>query len=186
MSATAMPPPAPKRSYSPDEVPDGYELVDGKLRKLPMAALSSWVGKLVYDRLLDYSRTRGSVVPFPGEASFSCFSAKPTQVRKPDVSAIAGDPATYLPPLTGIFPVVPLLVVEVVSPKEKANDLAEKIEDFRSAGTPLVWVIYPERRRALVYRADGTYSVLTDPAELSGEGVLPGLVIPLAAILPPA
>ena len=73
-----------------------------------------------------------------------------------------------------------------LSPKERADDLMEKVNDFRSANTPLIWVIHPRTRQATVYRADGTSSLLTDPAELSGEAVLPGFTLPLAAVLPPA
>jgi Uma2 family endonuclease len=186
MSTAAMPPATPKPRPIPTDVPDGYELVDGKLRKLPMAAISSWVGKLVYDRLLDYTRSRRNGIAFPGETAFCCFTNKSTQVRKPDISVIAGDPITYVAPFEGMLQVVPLLVVEVVSPKERAKELAEKINDFRSVNTPLIWVIYPEARQATIYRADGSTALITDPGELSGEGVLPGFTLPLAAVLPPA
>src|SRR5438874_11934992 len=99
MSTAAMPTPVPKPRPIPEDVPDGYELVNGKLMRLPMAALSSWVGKLVYDRLLDYSRSTQTVIPFTGETAFCCFPKKPSQVRKPDVAVIAGDPMAYLPPV---------------------------------------------------------------------------------------
>lgn len=186
MTSPAMPSTAPKPRTSPDDVPKGYELVNGKLRRLPMSALSSWVGKLVYDCLLDYSRTRRSVIVLPGETAFRCFPASPNQVRKPDVSVIAGDPLSYVPPLVGLHEDIPLLVVEVASPNERVSELIEKVNDFRSVNVPLIWVIYPQSRQATIYRADGSTAFLTDPAELSGEGVLPGLVISLATILPPA
>lgn len=185
MTISAMPPPAPKPRPVPDDVPKGYERVNGKLRRLPVSALSSWVGDRVYDALRDPCRAARNGVMLGGETAFRCFPAKPTQVRKPNVSVIAGDPTTYLPPLVGLHEVVPLLVVEVASPKERVNELMEKVNDFRIVQTPLIWVIYPETRQATIYRADGSTAILTDPAELSGEGVLPGLVIPLASILPP-
>ncbi|MBY0514661.1 MAG: Uma2 family endonuclease [Gemmataceae bacterium] len=186
MSTSAMPPPAPRPRPIPADVPKGCELVNGKLRRLPMSALSSWVGDRVYDALRDHCRAARSGVTLGGETAFRCFPSKPAQVRKPDVSVIAGDPATFLPPPVGLHEAVPLLVVEVASPNERVSELIEKVNDFRAVRTPLIWIVYPESRQATVYRADGTTSFVTDPADLSGEGVLPGLVIPLAAVLPPA
>jgi Uma2 family endonuclease len=158
--------------------------VGGRLVEKPMGAKSSWIAAEVFDIIRDFCRRTGCGVAFVADLGFQCFPAKPTQVRKPDVAVLRCNPATYDPP-DGWVTEVPALVVEVVSPIETAYDLAEKVADFRSAGTPLVWVIDPPRRQATVYRADGTLSLVVDPAELSGESVLPGLVVPLAAVLPP-
>lgn len=176
--------PRPAAPPDPDDLRDGYELVDGKQRRLPMGALASWIGGRVGHRLEDYCLAARSGVVFPADTGYQCFPGKPLQVRKPDVSVIPGDPTTYVPPASHLE-IVPVLVVEVVSPRERAHELADKVNDFRSAGTPLIWVIDPHLRQATVYRADGTVSLLTDPAELSGEGILPGFVLPLATVLPP-
>ena len=37
----------------------------------------------------------------------------------------------------------PDLIVEVISPRENAEGLARKLNDYRDAGVPIVWVIYP-------------------------------------------
>jgi Uma2 family endonuclease len=99
------------------------------------------------------------------------------------VAVILGDPDAIIVP-RGDFRVVPALIVEVVSPNETADDLDGKIEDFLRAGTVLVWVIHPLRRTVMIHRANGTISRLRDPADLTGEDVLPGFAVPLAAFLP--
>ncbi len=185
MSMATLPKSTPKPPPAPEDVPDGYELVDGKLRRLPMAAQSSWIAKRILRLIDEHCLLHRSGIVFPPDAAYNCFPSKPTQVRRPDVSVIAGDPTTYVPPAEGILQVVPLLVVEVVSPRERVTELMRKVNDFRSAGTPLIWVIVPSSRQATIYRADGSVSLITDPAELSGEGVLPGFAMPLAAVLPP-
>jgi Uma2 family endonuclease len=182
-AATVTPPPRTPPVAPGADLPPGYEFVDGLLVEKPMGATSSWVAGEVFDLVRAYCRRTGYGVAFIADLGFQCFPAKPTQVRKPDVAVLRCDPATYDLP-DGWVTAVPALVVEVVSPNETAYDLAEKVADFRAAGTPLVWVIDPPRRQATVYRADGTLALVTDPAELSGEDVLPGLVVPLPAVLP--
>ncbi len=186
MSMATLPKSTPKPPPAPEDVPDGYELVDGKLRRLPMATLSAWIETRVFRLVDEHCLAEKFGIAFQSSAAYNCFPSKPTQVRRPDVSVIAGDPTTYVPPAEGILQVVPLLVVEVVSPRERVTELMRKVNDFRSAGTPLIWVIVPSSRQATIYRADGSVSLITDPAELSGEGVLPGFTMPLATVLPPA
>ena len=55
-----------------------------------------------------------------------------------------------------------------------------KVADWLNAGSLLVWTIDPARRVARVYRADGSESMLDADASLTGEDVIPGLVIPLS------
>lgn len=182
-SATQTPPPQAPQAVPVDDVPPGYEFIDGQLVEKATGAESSWVAGEVYDHVKAYCRRSGAGVAFVADLGFRCFPHKPEQVRKPDVSVIACDPAGYVPPV-GWETTVPTLVVEVVSPNETAYDLADKVKDFRRAGVPLIWVITPPHREATVYRADGSVSFVTEPADLSGENVLPGLVVPLAAVLP--
>ena len=171
------PPPVP-------DVPPGFEFINDQLVEKPMGATSSWVAGEVFDQVRSYCRRTNFGVAFVADLGFRCFPKKPSQIRKPDVAVIRCDPRTYVLP-SGWLEVVPALVVEVVSPNETVYELTDKINDFRSARTPLIWVIVPESRQATIYRADGSVSLITDPGELSGEGVLPGFTMPLAAVLPP-
>jgi Uma2 family endonuclease len=49
-------------------------------------------------------------------------------------------------------PVPPDLVVEVASPGNRPGELLRKVGEYQSAGVPLVWVVYPQRRSVAVYR----------------------------------
>jgi Uma2 family endonuclease len=190
--STAMMPPLTKHPLIPEpdepqpapDLPPGFEFVNDQLVEKAMGAVSTWVAGEVFDQLRTHCRRTNSGIAFVAELGFRCFPKKPTQVRKPDVVVVRCDPRTYVLP-SGWVEEVPALVVEVVSPNETATELMENVNDFLAAGTPLVWVIIPESRQATIYRADRTIALLTDPAELSGENVLPGLAIPLAAVLPP-
>jgi Uma2 family endonuclease len=76
-------------------------------------------------------------------------------VRGPDVSYVRADriPATGIP--EGFWNLAPDLAVEVVSPNETAEDVREKVRDFLSAGTTLVWTVYPRTREVIVHTPDG-------------------------------
>jgi Uma2 family endonuclease len=57
-----------------------------------------------------------------------------------------------------------------------------KVGDWLSAGSRLVWVVDPVRRRARVYRADGSESLLGEGDILFGEDVLPGFECSLGEV----
>ena len=118
------------------------------------------------------------------DAGYQCFPYQPNLVRKPDVSFIRYGrlPGGELP--KGWIKIPPDLAVEVISPKDLVEALEEKLEDYRRAGVPLIWVINPRSRTARVHRKDGTASDLHEEDELSGEDVIPGFRCPLREILP--
>ena len=72
--------------------------------------------------------------------------------------------------------------MEVLSPNDRAGDVQGKVSDWLTAGSRLVWVIDPVRRRALVYRADGSVALLGERDTLDGEDVLPGFGCPLDSL----
>ncbi len=78
----------------------------------------------------------------------------------------------------------PDIAIEVISPTDLAYKLDDKLADYSLAGFPLVWVVNPERRTILIYRADGTVTRLTDKDTLTGESVLPSFKAPVASLLP--
>ena len=51
---------------------------------------------------------------------------------------------------------------------------------------PIIWVIYPGARTAIVNRRDGSVSRLFEDDELLGEDVIPGFRCVLREILPPS
>ena len=61
--------------------------------------------------------------------------------------------------------------------------LTEKLREYRAQGTRLGWLIDPKRKVVEVYRPRRRVEVLTAPANLSGEDVLPGFVLDLKGIL---
>ncbi len=115
------------------------------------------------------------------ETGFKLFT-NPDTVRAPDVAFVRLDRIPDPLP-RGFAAFAPDLAVEVLSPDDRPGEVLEKIGDWLSAGTRLVWEIDPERRLARAYRADGTISIITDADALDGEDVLPGFSCGLREIL---
>jgi Uma2 family endonuclease len=174
MSTVTVPP----RQLTPDDVldmPDGkrYELVDGRLVELEMSSRSSQVGTRLAAFLFNHCDPIGLAHVF-SENGYICFPGKPNQMRRPDVSCVRADRLAFDQIGEGYTLVRPDLAVEVISPKDRVYDLEEKLEDYRTAGIPLVWLIYPPSRRVRVLRPEGPPTELGPDDELTGEDVLPG------------
>jgi Uma2 family endonuclease len=116
-------------------------------------------------------------VAVAAETGFKLF-AGPDTVRAADAAFISQGRVPDPPP-TGYLTLAPDLAVEVVSPNDRAGEVQGKVSDWLTAGSRLVWVIDPVRRRAVIYRADGSVALLAEHDALEGEDVLPGFGCPL-------
>ena len=76
----------------------------------------------------------------------------------------------------------PDLAVEVISPEDKASDVLRKVEEYLSAGVPLVWTVDPIIQRVAAYRSLQDVRILTPDQELDGGEILPGFHIKVAEI----
>ena len=78
----------------------------------------------------------------------------PTRSRKPDLAFASFDvwPEDRPLPYRGNpVDVVPELMVEVVGPSDKAEDVFDKVFEYLRAGARLVWVVYPRVRQLHAY-----------------------------------
>ncbi len=101
-------------------------------------------------------------------------------VRGPDQAFVSNERLQRSPrPPRGFWQVVPDLAVEIVSPDDRAQDLADKVADYLEAGVRLVWVVSPRRRQVYVYWPDQPVDVLGPGQGLEGGEVLPGFRLPL-------
>ena len=66
------------------------------------------------------------------------------------------------------------LAVEAVSPNESAEAVQEKLRDYFTAGTRLVWVLFPALRSAHAYSSPTEVQILEGEDRPSGGDVVPG------------
>lgn len=162
-----------------------YELVDGVLVEKKMSRKSTRVVGKFTMKLGAYLENNpvGEVMP---EQSYECFGQDSKRVRRPDVSVILIARYGNDPQWDGHITIRPDLVVEVVSPDDLAEDVEEKVEDYRLAGVPIVWVAYPGARVLHVHLRDGSVTALRPGDTLNADPILPGFSAAVDALLPSA
>lgn len=106
----------------------------------------------------------------------------PDRVRGPDVSYVRAEriPTAGIP--EGFWEIAPDLAVEVVSPTETAEEVREKVRDFLTAGTPLVWVVYPRTHEVIVHTSDGLARTYTLNDTLAFPDLLVGFICTVAEL----
>lgn len=179
---------APQRLITADDLflmPDDgnrYELVRGRLIRVdPAGSRSSIVTGRVSRRIGGFVETSG--LGFTGDADWGFkLATDPDIVRAPDVAFVRTEriPAEGIP--RGFWPGPPDLAVEVISPSDSMVDLLEKVGEYLTAGTRLVWVIDPNARKAIVFHTDRPLSAVGADGELGGEVVLPGFMLSLSEV----
>lgn len=166
-------------------VPDGYEMVDGRLvEMMPMSERSSWVGGQLFAAINAHCKANDLGRAYPQDTPFRGFPGRRISVRKPDASFVRKDRLAAKLSNKDLT-IVPDLAVEVISPTDVVNDLYAKVEQYQAAGVRLVWVIDPISRLARIHRVDGTEAKINEHQDLDGEDVLPGFRCSLQSILPP-
>jgi Uma2 family endonuclease len=101
-------------------------------------------------------------------------------MRSPDVSWIAKNRWENLPKKEQdkFAHICPDFVIEVRSETDRLPTLKAKMEEYRTNGCRLGWLIDRTGKAVYIYRADGSMEIIKgDSVKMSGENVLPGLVL---------
>ena len=108
-------------------------------------------------------------------------------VRAPDAAWVPRNRLARLSPedKDRFLPLCPDFVIELLSPSDSRAAAQRKMEEYRANGARLGWLIDPARRQAAIYRADGSLDQRSESDVLTGETVLPGFSLDLAAIWKP-
>jgi Uma2 family endonuclease len=157
----------------------------GALEVMPPAGSETgWKNSKLTGRLEMWAEGAGRDlgVLFDSSAGFTLPNGA---IRSPDASWIARDRwdsltseqrATYAP-------ICPDFVVELRSPSDTKRKLRSKMREYIRQGARLGWLFDRGDGTVEVYRPGRPVEVLTRPATLGGEDVLPGLVLDLKGIL---
>jgi len=161
-----------------------YELSEGELIVTPSA--SFFHNKIAYSLVATIGafaeiQGLGDVI---GETDVKLIG---DTVRRPDVAFFRAGRLQGIDLDRVPLPVVPDLVMEIVSRSDRADDLIFKVSQYLSSGAKAVWLLYPNAKQAYRYVADRL-----DPAVRSAAAghkfeepeLLPGLSLPLAQIFP--
>ena len=110
------------------------------------------------------------------------IETNPDTVRAPDIAFVRLDriPPTGRP--VEFWRGAPDLAVEVLSPGDTVYQVEEKVADYLSAGTSMVWVINPKRHTVHLHRSHAQTQTLTENDTLDGQDVVPGFRLSVAEI----
>ena len=110
------------------------------------------------------------------------LSRDPDTVLAPDAAFVRADRVPPPGHRQGFAALAPDLVVEVVSPTDRAGAVADKALRWLESGTRLVWVVYPDRRLVAEHFPDGTVHLRQAEDLLDGGDVLPGFRVPVSEL----
>ncbi|OQX27468.1 MAG: hypothetical protein BWK80_05170 [Desulfobacteraceae bacterium IS3] len=83
------------------------------------------------------------------------------------------------------IPLCPDFVIELRSPSDSLRSLQDKMQEYMDNGAELGWLIDPGQRKIFVYHPESDTECLENPAEISGEPVLPDFMLELSEIWEP-
>jgi Uma2 family endonuclease len=166
----------------PEDETQWCELIDGEIVPMaPPGGMHGFVGGRLMGLLIAHVHSHRLGAVMLAETGF-LISRNPDTVLAPDISFIRRERLAILGVPRGYFPEAPALVVEVLSPGDRAGRVALKLRRWFAAGVELAWVVDPAKRTAAVYRSADHARVLTDRDLLSGEDVVPGFECSIAPL----
>lgn len=101
------------------------------------------------------------------------FRLSADTVRNPDVAFVTNERLSRMDVDRSPVDGVPDLAIEVISPKNSAQDMLKKVHQYLDAGCRAVWVFYPNLKVVAVYDAGRIHEVVA-PAALQEEKLFPG------------
>jgi Uma2 family endonuclease len=97
----------------------------------------------------------------------------PDRVRAADIAFVSRERLADKP-LKGFLKVALELVVEIISPTDRWQNMRDKLEESFASGVHRVWIVEPETRAVLVCRSVTEMNRLGEGDAINGEGVLEG------------
>ena len=151
-----------------------YELVKGVLLKMPPAGFEHGIcAAEIGSRLNVHVKTHKLGYVCGAETGFR-IAQNPDTVRAPDAAFVCQASVERQGIVRGYWEGAPDLVVEVISPGDTYAEVAEKVEEWLTAGCRMVWVINPRRETIEVYRSNDDFTVLHGTATLDGGDIVEG------------
>jgi Uma2 family endonuclease len=116
--------------------------------------------------------------------SSTCFRLPNGADRSPDVAWVERDRWEALSPdqREKFPPLCPDFVIELMSPSDTLATVQAKMQEYRDNGAKLGWLLDRANRQVERYRPNQPVEILSSPASLSGEDILPGFVLNLESI----
>lgn len=83
---------------------------------------------------------------------------------------------------SGFLDIPPELVVEIVSPSDRWQDLREKIDEYFVIGVRSLWIVEPKTRTIMVYSSPTTATKYDKEQIIAAPETLTGMEVSLSEI----
>ena len=151
-----------------------YELVKGVLRKMPPAGFEHGIcAAKIGSKLNVHVRTHQLGYVCGAETGFK-IAQNPDTVRAPGAAFVRQASIERQGIVKGYWEGAPDLAIEVISPGDTYAEVAEKVQEWLTAGCRMVWVINPRRETVEVYRPNADFIILRGTDTLDGGDVIEG------------
>ena len=100
----------------------------------------------------------------------------PDTVRAADVAFLSRQRVSE-EPSEGFLEVAPEVVVEIMSPSDRWQNVQQKIEEYFAVDVHQVWVVEPDNQRVLVYGSPTSLHKFESGDVIKGEGILEGFTL---------
>ena len=159
-----------------------WELIDGEpVEMTPSADESSSVGAMILGFLAQHVREGRLGRLYGADGGFVLFPDRQT-VRVPDVAFVRAERMPQGLARKSFPRLAPDLVVEVLSPSDRASEVVAKLEMYQEAGVPLIWLVDPDKETITIIAAGQPTRVVKQGDTLDGGEVLPDFTVPVAEI----
>ncbi len=152
-----------------------YEWVNGTVEKTPRSMHQSQ--QLILIKLqewLDKLRTPGRSI---GKLLSEVDSFFGPVHRRPDIAYFSEEQIAAIPKGNQ----EPQFVIEIISTTDQMNLVHRKMRDYRNAGVPVIWHIFPDLQEVHVYRGEDM-TICRGDKLCSADPVLPEFALPAAEI----
>ncbi len=136
----------------------------------------------IFGQLWVWSEQDGTGITFSSSTGFKLSTGAE---RSPDASWIKLERWNSLSPeqQRKFAPICPDFVVELKSPSDNLQTLKEKMEEYMNEpGIQLGWLIDRKQRKVYIYHPGLPEERLDNPANVSGESVLPGFILNMSKV----
>ncbi len=158
------------------------ELVRGEVREMAPSGFDHGAIINNFQRLLANHVIDEKLGVVVGAETGFRLSRNPDTVRGVDVGFVRADRIPKSGRPTSYWEGAPDLAVEVLSPTDTVEEIEEKVDDYLTAGCPMVLVMNPRRRTLTVHRPGRDPVVLREADTFDADDVVPGFRCPVAAV----
>jgi Uma2 family endonuclease len=105
----------------------------------------------------------------------------PDRVRGADIVFLSRERWPDGPP-KGFLEAAPDLVVEIMSPNDRWQEVRQKLGEYFAIGVRWVWIVEPANRTVVVCHSSTDLQPFDETSTLAGEGILEGFTLAVSSL----